>query len=135
MISYVLAETGAPSLTYVGHSQGTTQMFSALSENSDWFRERINLFIMLAPVARCDRLANPTLKSFSENNVVLKMLKKMGPELMPSPQVGGKFMSGLLALTRAANAGVSMVSDENITRMSAEGFKNYLGHFPAGSSY
>mmetsp|Transcript_31291 Transcript_31291/g.41405 ORF Transcript_31291/g.41405 Transcript_31291/m.41405 type:complete len:90 (-) Transcript_31291:442-711(-) len=63
------------------------------------------------------------------------MLKKMGPEVMPSPQVGGKFMSGLLRLTRAATTGVSMVSDEDISKISHEGFKNYLGHFPAGTSY
>ena len=69
----------------MGHSQGTTQMFSALSENSEWFRERINLFVMLAPVTRVDRIMNPTLKSLIENTTALKMLKKMGPELLPEP--------------------------------------------------
>ena len=60
-------------------------MFSALSENSEWFRERINLFVMLAPVTRVDRIMNPTLKSLIENTTALKMLKKMGPELLPEP--------------------------------------------------
>ena len=110
-------------------------MFSALSENADWFRERVNLFLMLAPVARVDRCNNPTLRLVSENATIIKMIKKMGPEIMPSPQVSGKFMSGLLMLTRAATTGVQTFSDEDTSKISPEGFKNYLGHFPAGTSY
>ena len=35
---YVLETTGAEKLTYIGHSQGTSQMFAALSgDKSDWF--------------------------------------------------------------------------------------------------
>ena len=63
------------------------------------------------------------------------MIKKMGPEIMPEPQVGGKFMSGLLAITKAATTGASMLSDGDLTKVSRKAFKNYLGHFPAGSSY
>lgn len=66
-ISYILTETRAPNLTYMGHSQGTTQMFSALAEEAEWYRERVNLFVMLAPVVRVDRCNNPNLKSMIEN--------------------------------------------------------------------
>lgn len=38
-------------LTYIGYSQGTTQMFSALAENHGDLQNKINLFIALAPVA------------------------------------------------------------------------------------
>lgn len=44
-------------------------------------------------------------------------------------------MSGFLKLTGAAKSGAQMVSDEDITKASIEGFKNYLGHFPAGASF
>ena len=43
--------SGASKLTYVGHSQGTTQMFYELSKNQDWINERVNLFVALAPIA------------------------------------------------------------------------------------
>ena len=62
-------------------------------------------------------------------------MKKMGPELMPEPQVGSKFMSGLLRVTGAAKKGMGLISDEDPTKLSQEGFKNYLGHFPAGTSF
>lgn len=85
MISYILRNTGADNLTYIGHSQGTTQMLSALSEDAEFFRERVNLFIFLAPVARVDRCLATTIRSMSDQPSVVKIMRKMGPELMPDP--------------------------------------------------
>jgi len=36
-------------------------MFAGLIENSDFFKGKINLAIMLAPVARVDRMTSKTL--------------------------------------------------------------------------
>ena len=55
--------------------------------------------------------------------------------MMSAPQVGGKFMSGLMRVTGAGKLGMSLISDEDPTKLSQEGFKNYLGHFPAGTSF
>lgn len=49
-IDFVREKTGAEKLTYIGHSQGTTQMFYGLATDHDFWVERINLFIALAPV-------------------------------------------------------------------------------------
>ena len=45
-------------------------------------------------------------------------MRKMGPEMMPEPQVGNKFMSGLLQLTGAAKKGMGLISDEDPTKLS-----------------
>jgi len=37
---------------YIGHSQGTAQLFSALTHSLDYFQKKIKLFIALGPVAR-----------------------------------------------------------------------------------
>ncbi|KAJ3121864.1 cholesterol esterase [Nowakowskiella sp. JEL0407] len=50
-VDYILNCTGAPSLTYIGFSQGSAQGFSALSLNSK-LNKKINLFIALAPVSK-----------------------------------------------------------------------------------
>ena len=71
----------------------------------------------------------------ADNNTIVKLMRKMGPNLMPEPQVGSKFMSGLLTLTRAAKTGTAMLSDDDPAKISSEAFKNYLGHFPAGTSF
>mmetsp|Transcript_18858 Transcript_18858/g.18840 ORF Transcript_18858/g.18840 Transcript_18858/m.18840 type:complete len:391 (-) Transcript_18858:27-1199(-) len=49
VIPFVLNQTGQKKLTYVGHSQGTLQMFAHLAEDPS-FMKYINIFIALAPV-------------------------------------------------------------------------------------
>ena len=51
-IDFVLKTTGLEKISYVGHSEGTTQFFLGASLKPDYFTEKINLAIMLAPVAR-----------------------------------------------------------------------------------
>jgi len=49
-IDEVLRITGKSKLSYIGYSQGTSQMFSALSYNHGNLQDKLNLFIALAPV-------------------------------------------------------------------------------------
>jgi lysosomal acid lipase/cholesteryl ester hydrolase len=48
-INYVLARSGASSLTYIGHSEGTTQAFAGFSINHN-LASKVNLYVALAPV-------------------------------------------------------------------------------------
>lgn len=50
-IDFIIEKTGLEQIAYVGHSEGTTQMFLGASLNPDYFKEKINLFIAMAPVA------------------------------------------------------------------------------------
>ena len=47
-----MKESGAKKVTYIGHSQGTSQMFYALANNLDFIKQRVNLFVAFAPIAR-----------------------------------------------------------------------------------
>ena len=49
-INYILTYTQAPTLSYIGHSQGTTIAFAEFSRNQT-LASKIELFIALAPVA------------------------------------------------------------------------------------
>lgn len=51
-------------ITYIGHSQGTTQFFSGFSENNEYFQKKIKLFIGLAPVAKTKHLDSPLYTLF-----------------------------------------------------------------------
>ena len=51
-ISKALEISGAQKLSYIGHSQGTAQMFVLLSENQAWVNERVNCFVALGPALR-----------------------------------------------------------------------------------
>ena len=44
--------SGQDKVTYVGHSQGTTQMFYALVKDQAAIMSKVNLFVALAPIAR-----------------------------------------------------------------------------------
>ena len=52
MIDYVLEETFQSKLTYIGHSDGNTQMFTALSENFQGMRSKITQFVALGAATR-----------------------------------------------------------------------------------
>ena len=60
-IDFVLEETGYEKLSYVGHSEGTTQMFLGASLNPDYFNQKVNLFVALAPVANTATIDSPFL--------------------------------------------------------------------------
>lgn len=51
IIDHILAQTGHEKLTYIGHSEGTTQFFLGASLIPDYFTAKVNLFVGLAPVA------------------------------------------------------------------------------------
>lgn len=51
-IDFILANTGANKIdAYIGHSMGTTQVFAGASLIPDYYKEKVNLFVALAPVA------------------------------------------------------------------------------------
>lgn len=58
-IDFVLETTGLETISYVGHSEGTTQLFLGGAVMPDYFKPKINLAIMLAPVARTSNIGEP----------------------------------------------------------------------------
>ena len=110
-------------------------MFAALSENPEFFTPKINLCLMLAPVARVDRLTSNTLQKLKDNQNAVAFVESLGPEIMSSPQIDGKISSGFMKVTGVGNFGVSLISDEDPSLLSQEGFTTFMGHYPAGSSF
>ena len=53
---YVIRVTGNNRITYIGHSQGTTQMFASISLNPDFYLKHMVRFIALAPVVRTQNM-------------------------------------------------------------------------------
>ncbi|KAL0488862.1 triacylglycerol lipase [Acrasis kona] len=63
-INYVLKATKAETISYIGHSQGTTQAFAGLCLDRDLL-QKINLFVALAPVAKISNQKSRLLKTLS----------------------------------------------------------------------
>jgi lysosomal acid lipase/cholesteryl ester hydrolase len=51
IIDFILNVTGTEKLKYVGHSEGTTQLFMAATLEPEYFKSKISVFLALAPVA------------------------------------------------------------------------------------
>ena len=58
---FITKETGVESMSYVGHSQGTTQFFMGASLKPDYYAEKFNLFVALAPVGKTGNLGFESL--------------------------------------------------------------------------
>ena len=71
-IDFVTETTGLEKISYIGHSEGTTQMFMGASLNPDYFKEKINLFIALAPVASTANISSPIAKMLSPHIKLLE---------------------------------------------------------------
>lgn len=55
--------TGYDKISYIGHSQGTSQMFSALAYNHGDLKDKLNLFVALAPIINLANSPNSLMQS------------------------------------------------------------------------
>jgi pimeloyl-ACP methyl ester carboxylesterase len=78
--TYIIQKTGVEKITYIGHSQGTAQMFAALSENPQFFKNKLNLFIAIAPVVKLKFMGSKMLREQAKNSMVYNAVKALGPE-------------------------------------------------------
>lgn len=100
VVEHILTTTQARTISYVGHSQGTTQAFAAFSSNGD-LASRINFFGALAPVAYVHHQTSPVLSiaagldldklfqllgfhEFLPNASILQLLDPLICSLLPS---------------------------------------------------
>jgi len=64
-------------IIYIGHSQGTAQLFSALSENYDYIKNKIKLFIAFGPIAKLEfidsKLINYLCNFLHADKICLKL--------------------------------------------------------------
>ena len=64
-IDYVLKSTGKQKLSYMGHSQGTSQMFTALTYDFGGVRSKVDSFVALAPVINVGHASNSMIKNMA----------------------------------------------------------------------
>lgn len=62
---------------YIGHSEGTTQFFIGSSLKSDYYEDKVNLFIALAPIVRLDHTSNELMVYGSKVYKVLEPLVRL----------------------------------------------------------
>lgn len=137
-IDFILEKTGQKQLTYMGHSQGTSQMFAGATLKPEYYKEKVNLFVALAPIAF---MSNTTAKPFKWASKYWKLLqattKKMGIYDVVAPgwaedqayetfcKVLGGFCEEYIKILMDLNPDV-----DNWSRMNV-----YNANAPAGAGY
>lgn len=81
MINYILKKTGTEKLTYIGHSQGTTMAFTALTHprTHEWANKVISHLVALAPVCYMTHFRQPTLSKVAKHRkLTINSMKALG---------------------------------------------------------
>ena len=135
VLDFIKKQTGVNKITYIGHSQGTTQMFAGLSRKLDYYKSVLNGFIALGPVTNLKNIGSSFLKVVAKTNLDA-LFKIIGiNELLDSNKSVEK-----LQLVICKNVGIlctgllSLIADANVTDDDMDRFLVFVGHFPSGTS-
>uniref|UniRef100_A0A7S3I9Z9 Lipase n=1 Tax=Fabrea salina TaxID=342563 RepID=A0A7S3I9Z9_9CILI len=132
-INYVLKATGHEKLSYVGHSQGTLQMFAHLSEDPA-FIEKLNIFVALAPVMTVRHL-NIDFFSILDNIPFFNLLADMGIyDFLPNPKLNSLFYYFCDLFGFVCDGLIGFVADLQVSNDNTERFPVILSHEPGGTS-
>ena len=89
-------------------------MFSALSENMDFFRAHLSVFIALAPVVRVDNCSSGLIKKMKDNEKIEKMMVKMNVhEVFPSSKNRRATSFFHKILPELSSLGIKILADDD----------------------
>jgi len=135
--NYIAELTGVTQINYMGHSQGTMQLFAAMTIMPEYFEKRIKSFVALAPVTELSTIKSQRLRLALDNGIVNAISKYMH-EAFTVPQVSGNIISVLCNFLMPICSNVfRMFSDTNISDMheeEKERFFNYISRLPSSTS-
>ena len=141
-LAYVTAYTGKDKVTYVGHSQGTSQMFAALSDQKTnaYVSSKINGFIALAPVAYLANSNSKLIRLLANDGVLIESAKLFGveewlPGACSKTSAQSEFEYYLCKLdVLLCDIFISLLADYNPKYDNQKMFPTFVQHNPSGSS-
>jgi lysosomal acid lipase/cholesteryl ester hydrolase len=123
-------------IIYIGHSQGTAQLFSALTLNLDYFHKNIKLFVALGPVASVHNMTSKILLAMEKFRIDHLFDKLSFDEVLTTDEKIKKASSWIFPkLPIIPSLILNMISDDNCKESNnLEMMPVYLSHNPGGSS-
>lgn len=136
MIDFILKTTQNEKLTYIGHSQGTAQMFAAMTMNMQYYKQRINLFIALGPISNLANIDSGILKLLVSTPIIpaLELLKI--DELLQGWESIYLLDSLICKYTPSlCHLVLDLIADKDSSQNNDEDrFKVMIAKFPSGAS-
>lgn len=122
-------------IIYIGHSQGTAQVFAALSENYDYMKNTIKLFIAMGPVAKTHSI-DSTLMHLCDFIKMDQICLKLGfHEIFCYDDNFNKFGTWVLPkMPSISNMLLELLSDKGASINNQRRMSVFLSRLPSGSS-
>lgn len=141
-IKYVLSQTGKETLSYIGHSQGTSQMFAALSDEHtmEYVNSKVNLFIALAPIVYLANQESEILKILAYGTIGIETLAdtfgvySIFPGACSETSAQSEFESALCKIAKPFCNGILAIADANPEYDNTKRLPYFMKHEPSGSS-
>lgn len=138
LLEVILKKTGQSKVSMVAHSMGTTQMFIGLSMLNDYYKERLNLFVALAPPTRISNTKCVPLQMVAANiGPISLFIEKIGMWNMFGPNylvdnLVAAFCDYYLDLCVSM---LKMLTDADPSVDNLDRERTYFTHMPSGSGY
>ena len=137
VIKYIFSiNKSGEKIIYFGHSQGTSLMFSGLTQKFNFYQKYIKLFVALAPVARLANIGSALLSILSKISIH-KLVKKIKiHEIAPSNKLTTNFFSFMDNYANTlTNFFINLTTDSKSKEFNDQGALSvYLNHSPCGCS-
>ena len=136
MVEYVLKHTGAKTLSYFGHSQGTLIAFIEFSRNKE-LAAKINLYGALAPVARITHVEGLIKAMNTFEPQLQKLLEILGiHDFAPSNWIMKELAALVCPLEQAliCRSIIFLLCGYDISNLDESRVPVYVAHTPAGTS-
>jgi pimeloyl-ACP methyl ester carboxylesterase len=128
--------TGQDKISVIAHSEATASFWTALSEDSQWYNDRVNLLIALGPVSKLDNIETLLLKSLGANGAAIGLVKLVGIHefFYPNFWTNIWFSTTCGAFPQICRFSTYLISDGDTSLDDLDSLRNYYGHYPAGIS-
>lgn len=122
-------------ISYIGHSQGSAQLFAALTLNIEYYKKVLNGMIALGPVTRIKDISSSIVKFIAEYSLD-KIFNLLGiQEVFNSKQEINQFTKIVCDKFKyICNEALEIVSDRNVKNNDPDKFLVFASHFPSGTS-
>lgn len=140
-IELVLRITGQQKLVYIGHSQGTSQMFAALSDpaTSAYVNSKVKKFIALAPIVYLPHQSSSLIALMAKMPLLEESAATFGvnewlPGACSQTSAQSNFQASVCKINPTfCNFGISLF-DQNPKYDNLKNLPEYLRHMPSGTS-
>merc|ERR1712216_331511 len=133
-VDFILKETSASSLNYIGHSQGATSALAAFGGNPE-LASKIKLFTALAPAISLDASQSVLVKAFQEFTTESMWVEELAShDVFPHSKASTFIAAACNMLPDACKKVITTIAGGSVENLDEEQLATHVAHTPAGTS-